>query len=675
MSLPRLAREGRLAFGGDYNPEQWPESVWAEDVRLMQEAGVSIVTVGVFSWALEEPERGRYDLDWLQRVLDLLHEGGIAVDLATPSASPPAWFAAAHPEALPVTADGVRLGIGAREHACPSSPAYRQAAQGIATQLARRFGQHPALALWHIGNEFGAHIGQCWCPVSEAAFRDWLRRRYGSLDALNAAWGTTFWGQHYGDWEHVTAPRTAPMPVNPAQQLDFRRFSSHEWLACYRGERDAVRAAAPVGPDGRPTPVTTNFMTTGCRDVDYWQWTDDVDVVTNDHYLTAEAPRNHLGLALAADITRGLAGGQPWLLLEHSTSAVNWQERNVAKAPGQMRRNSLAHVARGSDGAMFFQWRASRQGAEKFHSALVPHAGTDSALWRDVVALGADVAALAEVAGSVVRSDVALVWSWESWWALELEFRPSTAVRYLDRVEATYQALFDAHVTTDVVPPDADLSGYRVVVVPNLYLVPDAAGAALRRFVEGGGHLLVPFFSGIVDSCDAVPDGPYPGRLRDLLGLDVEELHPLAAGTSVALAGGVVDGLGADVWSERVRPRGAQVLGRFADGPDAGEPVLTRHPVGDGAAWYLATRLDADGLGRVIGAVLDAAGVAGVEAPRDVEVVRRVGEDASWLFVLNHSDSGAVIAATGTDLLTGADAAGEVTVPAGGVAVVREAAR
>ncbi len=649
-----------LAFGGDYNPEQWPESVWHEDVALMREAGVTMVTVGVFSWSRLEPAEGEFDFDWLDRVLDLLHEGGILVDLATPTASPPPWFSRAYPDSLPVTVDGQTLGIGARESYCPSSPDYRRAAVRIAGALAARYSDHPALALWHIHNEYGSHVGPCYCDASAAAFRAWLRERHGTLDALNAAWGTTFWSQGYGDWEEITAPRRAPMPVNPSQQLDFMRFSSSAYLDCYRLERDVVRELSP------DVPITTNFMTTSCRHIDYWGWADEVDVVSTNHYLIAEDADNHVQLAMTADLSRGLSRGRPWLLLEHSTGAVNWQPRNLAKAPGEMRRNSLTHVARGSDGAMFFQWRASRFGAEKFHSAMLPHAGTDSRIWREVVALGSDVSALAELQGSTLTADVAIVWDWEAWWALELEFRPTIDLDYQERVRAYYEAFWNANVTIDFVEPGADLSPYRLVVVPSLYMVPEPVARNLTEYVSGGGRLLVSFFSGMVDENDAIPPGPHPGALRDLLGLEIEEFHPLAAEDAVT----VDSGLRADVWSEHVILRGAEAERRFTDGPDGGEPAVTRHDVGAGSAWYVATRLDADGLRAVLGPVLAAAEIAsraeGVEA---VEAVERVLDDRRYLFLINHGDADAPVAATGHDLLTGTDYDG--IVPAGGVRVLR----
>jgi len=672
--VERWPRLSGLAFGGDYNAEQWPREIWAEDLRLMQEAGVNLVTVGVFSWALMEPEEGRYDLDWLSALMDGLDAAGIAVDLATPTASPPAWFSRTYPSSLPVQRDGTVLGPGAREHFCPSSREYRLAATRLAGELARRFADHPALVMWHVGNEFGSHVGQCWCARSRDAFVEWLRNRYGDLGTLNRVWGTAFWGQQYARWEHVGLPGPAPMPGNPSQNLDFLRFCSQEYLECYRAERDALRAVTPK------VPVTTNFMLTACKNVDYWKWVDEVDLVANDHYLTAEDPESHIDLALSADVTRGLAKGRPWLLMEHSTGAVNWQPRNLAKAPGEMRRNSFGHIARGADGTLFFQWRASAFGAEKFHSAMLPQAGTDSRAWRDVVDLGDDLARAAAVRGSEIRAEVAMVWDWESWWALELDFRPSSDVTYRDRVHAFYRELWLAGRTVDVVSPDADLSAYRVVVVPSLYLVSAAVADNLGSYVRAGGHLVVSFFSGVVDETEAVPDGPYPGMLRDVLGLTVEEFHPLAQGTQVT----VVEGDGtigaeasgtdfvADTWSETVRLRGARAISWFSTGPDAGLPAVTRHDEGAGTAWYVATRPSPAGLDALLTRVCREAACSEPVRSLGVEAVRRHGQDTSYLFLLNHGADDASVLASGTDLLTGLPAAGAVVVPAGGVVVLAE---
>ncbi|MGN9809888.1 beta-galactosidase [Micromonospora sp. BQ11] len=654
----------RIWYGADYNPEQWPESTWAEDVELMRRAGVNLASVGIFSWALLEPAPGEFDFGWLDRAIDTLHAGGIAVDLATATASPPPWLAHRHPETLPRRADGAVLWPGGRQAYCPSSPVFRERSLALVEAVATRYAEHPAVVMWHVSNELGCHNVHCYCDVSAEAFRHWLRERYGDLDGLNAAWGTAFWSQRYGDWAEVNPPRLAPTFANPTQQLDFLRFSSDEQRAQLRAERTVLDRL------GRQ-PVTTNFMigNLGIKYLDYHSWASDVDVVSNDHYLTAADPDSHVGLALAADHTRGVAGGDPWLLMEHSTSAVNWQPRNVAKTPGQLRRNSLAHVARGADGVLFFQWRASRAGAEKFHSALLPHAGPDTKVFREVCRLGADLAAISEVIGSRVDAEVAILFDYEAWWGAELDSHPSVDVTYGDRLTALHGTLLRAGITADVVHPSADLSRYRLVLVPTLYLVRDAHAEALRAYVAAGGTVLVTYFSGIVDENDHIRLGGYPGAFRELLGVRTEEFFPLRTGERVHLD----DGSTADVWTEWLHAEGAEVLAAYADGPLPGVPAVTRHAFGDGAAWYVGTRLDSDATDALVARLVTESGVRPVaDVPAGVEVVRRRAGDRSWLFVVNHTGTAVRVAVTGTDLLTGAACAGELTVAPGEVAVVRE---
>ncbi|WP_249714477.1 beta-galactosidase [Rhizomonospora bruguierae] len=662
--VPRLAG---IAYGGDYNPEQWPAEVWREDVALMREAGVNLVSVGIFAWAMLEPAPGRYDFGWLDRVLELLDRAGIGVDLGTPTAAPPPWFLHRNPQARPVTRDGRVLGGGARQSFCPSSPAYADAAAAITERLARRYAGHPALMLWHAHNEYGGANAFCYCPVSAAAFRQWLRARYGTLEALNEAWGTAFWSQRYGDWAEIEPPVTAPTAVNPAQELDFYRFSADAHLANFRRERDILHRLSPG------TPVTTNFMLANCKNIDYWRWAGELDLISNDHYLRAERADNHIELAMCADLTRSVAGGRPWLLLEHSTGAVNWQPRNIAKRPGELRRNSLAHLARGADGIMFFQWRASRSGAEKFHSAMLPHGGTGTRIWRDVVDLGATVRGLADLRGSRVVADAAVLWDWESWWALELDWRPSVDVTFRERVEAYYERLWRAHLTVDFAHPAASLDAYPLVIAPSLYLTTPAAAQNLRRYVAGGGTLVVSYFSGIVDGNDAVHPGGYPGALRELLGLSVEEFLPLRAGETVRLNGSAPDGgATADVWAERVVPAGAAVEWSYLDGPAAGLPAVTRHRYGRGTAWYVSTRLSGTDLDGVLArAYADAGVVPPAGVPDAVELVRRRGQGVEYLIAINHGECDARLPGAGLEMTTGTTVAGHLVVPAGEVRVLR----
>ncbi|HZR52548.1 MAG TPA: beta-galactosidase [Streptosporangiaceae bacterium] len=647
-----------LAYGADYNPEQWPEEVWPEDMALMREAGVNLVTVGVFSWAMLEPRPGEFEFGWLDRVLGLLHDAGIAVDLGTPTAAPPPWFLHRHREARPVTRDGQVRGGGSRQTYCPSSPAYAQAAARITRQLGQRYGTHPAVVLWHVNNEYGAPLAECYCEVSAAAFRDWLRDRYGDLTALNRSWGTAFWSQRYSEWDEIDAPRASTSVVNPAQRLDFARFSSSVLLDCFRRERDILHELSPG------VPVTTNFMASNCKAMNYWQWAREVDVVSNTNYLIAERTDSYLDLAMSADLTRSLAGGGRWLLLEHSTSAVNWQPRNVAKRPGEMRRNSLAHVARGADGLMFFQWRASRSGAEKHHSAMLPQAGTDTRIWREVAALGGEVASLADLRGSRVEPDIALVWDWEAWWALELEWRPSVDLNYLERQRAWYEAAWRAGVTADFAHPEADLGRYPVVIVPSLYLTTQAAADNLKRYVADGGTLLVCYFSGIVDAHDTVYPGPYPGALRDVLGVTVEEWLPLRAGERVRLSWEEGGEASADSWTEAVRLAGAKPVAWYADGPAAGGPAITRYELGAGQAWYISARPDAATTARLLAAACEAAGLATRDHP-ELEIVRRTDGTRRFVTLINHASTDA-----------SAEVGGRlVTVPAGDVIVLADRIR
>ncbi|MFD8643961.1 beta-galactosidase [Streptomyces zaomyceticus] len=658
---------GGIAYGGDYNPEQWPREVWREDARLMREAGVNLVTVGVFSWSRIEPRPGTHDWSLLDEVLDLLHEHGIAVDLATATAAPPPWFSRQHPDALPVTASGTRLAHGSRQVFCPSSPAYAEAADALVTAMATRYGDHPALAMWHVHNEWGNHNALCYCDTSADAFRAWLQERYKTLDTLNEIWGTDFWSQRYGDWDEIDPPRDTTAFRNPGQELDYRRFSSDALLARHLAETAILRRTAPR------LPITTNVMGTLEKKVDGYAFAAECDLVSVDHYLPAADHDGHIDLALNADLARGMAGGRPWLLMEHSTSAVNWQPVNVAKQPGETRRSSLTHLARGADGLMFFQWRQSRAGAEKWHSAMLPHAGTEGRIWKEVKALGAELASLREVTGSRVRGDVAILFDWHTWWALELQARPSDRMGYLDAVRDWYEALWTLNVTCDLLPPGADLTGYRVVLAPGLYLLSDDDADNLTRYVDQGGQLAVGCFSGVVDAYDRVRLGGHPGALREVLGLVVDEYLPLREDAQALLD----DATPVQRWTERVEPRGCTTVRRFADtadgGPARGGPAVTRHAFGRGTGWYTACRLPVPSLRELVRTICAEAGVVPVvEAPRGLEAVRRTGEQHAYLFLINHTPDTFHIPVNGVALTGGEITDGRAMVPPGGVVVVRE---
>ncbi|MFF5497773.1 beta-galactosidase [Streptomyces aquilus] len=651
-------RLGGLAFGGDYNPEQWDEPVWKEDDALMRRARVNLATVGVFSWALLEPDEGRYDFAWLDAHLDRLHANGVAVDLATPTASPPPWFTLAHPDALPVTPDGTRLTHGSRDTYCLTAPAYRRAARRIASALAERYGDHPAVALWHVHNEYGT---LCYCAHTAAAFRVWLRARHGSLDALNEAWGTAFWSQRYSSWEQVLPPRVTQWHKNPGQALDFRRFWSDEIIAAYREQRDAIRAYSD-------RPVTTNLMLPGYQNVDLWAFARELDVVTSDQYPSAPGVDAAADAAFHADRTRSLAGGGPWLLMEQGTNTVYDRDRVLAKEPGDILRHTLGHIARGSEGALFFQWRQSRAGAEMWHSAMVPHAGPDSRIFREVAHVGEAVARLAELAGSTVTASVAVLHDADAWWALGMDGLPSPELDYHAALGRAHRALWDAGVTVDFAHPEHDLSRFPLVIAPALFLLSDGAAGNLRRYVADGGTLLVQHASGYVDDRMQARLGGYPAEaLREALGIRVEEYRPLRRDDRIALS----DGSHGTVWSESLRAEGADTLAAYAEGMLAGSPALTRHRFGTGQGWYLSTRLDDAGYAALVARLLDETGVAPEVPglPAQVEaVVRRAPDGRSWRVLINHRPEPVPLPEPAHDLLTGSTLS---ELPPGGCAVLR----
>ena len=663
-SSPVLPRVPGFAYGGDYNPEQWEPAVWREDARLMREAGVNFVSVGIFSWAHLEPRPGRYEFGWLDRVLDLLASAGVRACLATATASPPPWLARLHPSSGAVARDGGTMFPGSRQHHSPFSPDYRRRAAALTERLAARYARHPALAAWHVDNEFSCHQQECHSPAATRAFRAWLRRRYGTLARLNDAWTTSFWSQRYGAWDEVWTPRRAPYHNNPAQELDYARFWDELLLDLYLSLRAILRRRTP------DVPVTTNFMWP-FRPLDYRKWAEHVDFVAWDSYPDPHGAAAETA-AFGHDVMRSLTPGKPFVLMEQATTQVNWRAANGLKRPGEMRALSLQAVARGADGVMFFQWRQSRGGAEKFHSAMVPHGGAraDSRVWREVTGLGADLTRLSPVLGSAVAARAAIVMDWENWWALELPSKPAR-IDYAATLADFHRLCFRRNVAVDFVHPGQDLSGYAVAFAPSLHLLRETDARNLTQWVRAGGRLAVGPFSGVVDANDRVVLGGYPALLRATLGLVVEEWDGLAPGATrrVRLPGGRATH--GSVLAEVVRLEGATAVATFAEDFYAGRAAATRHRCGRGEAWYLATRFDDAALDRLLGGLLP----AGPAAPAGVEVrVRRAGARA-FVFVLNHTRAAVTVrapaeAAGGRDLLGGKKVGRRLRLEPFGVAVI-----
>ena len=629
----------------------------------MKAARVNMVTVNVFSWALLEPAPDEYTFEQLDRIMDMLAEHGIAADLATATATPPTWMSRMYPDMWPVTRDGKRLSYGSRQHYCPNSHAYRGKAEALVRRLAERYREHSALAMWHVNNEYGDHIKACYCERCAVAFRRWLIVRYKTLDALNFAWSTNFWSQRYYDWEDILPPRISPASNNPGQMLDYRQFMSDSFLNCYLLEANILREITPS------IPITTNFIV-AFKPVDYFSWALYVDVISFDLYPQNSTPPWEN--AFRHDLMRSLKHGQPHMVMEQTPGQLNWMAQNPHKRPGRTRLQTLQAVAHGADGVMYFQWRQSQGGAEKFHSAIVPHEGSEHGrIFRQAAQLGAELERIApDVVGSRIQAQVAIVMDWQNWWAVEYLPGPSDRLNYLEQIALWYAALHRLNVAIDIVTPGHDLSQYRVVIAPLLYMLKAGVAQNLERYVAGGGTLLTTFFSGIVDALDRVVLGGYPGELRKLLGIYVEEFDPWTEEMSneVIIPDGPLRGKYAcALWGEVVHLEEAQELGTFASDYYANCPALTVNVFGDGKAYYLATRASDELASKLVQMLCQQAGVEQLmESVEGVEVTRRARDDGrNVYFILNHNDSPVQVTPPPgifTSLLDGSALQGEVEI-------------
>ena len=678
---PLAGQQARIWYGGDYNPDQWPEEVWDDDVRLMKKAGVNLVSVGIFSWAKIETSEGVYDFDWLDRIIGKLGEAGIAVDLASATASPPMWLTQAHPEVLWKDYRGDVCQPGARQHWRPTSPVFREYALRLCRAMAEHYKDNPYVVAWHVSNEYGCHNRFDYSEDAERAFQKWCEERYGTIDAVNDAWGTAFWAQRMNDFSEIVPPRFIGDGnfMNPGKLLDFKCFSSDALKAFYVAERDAL---AEITPD---LPLTTNFMVSAAGSVlDYDDWGREVDFVSNDHYfIPGEA---HLDeLAFSASLVDGIARKDPWFLMEHSTSAVNWRPVNYRKEPGQLVRDSLAHVAMGADAVCYFQWRQSKAGAEKFHSAMVPHTGEDSAVFRDVCELGADLNALADnglLGTKLAKSRVAVVFDYESEWATEHTATPTQKVHHVDEPLQWFRALADHGVTADVVPVSSNWDEYEVVVLPSVYILSEETTRRVRDYVANGGRLIVTYYTGLSDEKDHVWLGGYPGSIRDVVGVRVEEFMPMGDDfpgvpgrlglSNGAVARDIADVIGSVDGS-------ATVLETFKDDPWTGmdgAPAIVANTFGEGRSVYVGARLGREGIAKSLPEILESLGMAetGENDSRVLRVEREGSDGSRFVFSFNRTHEAVQIPFEGKIVVSSfAEVSGEnVSIKPNGVIVTKQ---
>ncbi len=672
MLFPQIAQ---VLHGGDYNPDQWLDrpDILEEDVRLMKEAGINTATLGVFAWSAYEPKEGKFHFDWLLSVMDRLYQNGIYTVLATPTGAKPAWLDENYPEALRCDANGMRLRHGNRHNHCLTSPAFRRQAEVIIKRLAEAVKGHPGLILWHISNELG---GECFCPLCADQFRNYLRQRFGNdIEKLNKAWWTDFWSHHYTSFEQVEPPYANGERSIIGLNQAWREFTSWNMGQYVKFERQLLRELTP------DIPATTNFMQV-YPTLDYHELAKDLDMVSWDSYPryhsdTESMPETAAETAFAHAVIRGTKPGQPFMLMESTPSLVNWHSFNKLRRPGVLRLSSLQAIACGADTVQYFQWRKGRGSFEQFHGAVIDHLGTDDTrTFREVAALGADLKKLAPVLGSVPEAKAAVLYDWSNRWAIEgMAGMAASTKQYVRTVMEQYEALSRLGVETDVVSPEADLSGYDLVVAPMLYQLKPGRAEHLRAYAKNGGVLVFTYLTGYVDENTLCFLGGFPGDgLKELTGLYSEELDTLYPADRNGAR--FEDGSVFEIrdYCEILKVQDAEVLASYTDDFYAETPVVTRKKAGNGSVWYVGARLEARGMEAVYSRCLDEAGTVRIPMPEGTEAHFRSNGEQRFAFYLNHTEEPVTItpAAEGTDLLTGRRVKDSIVLEKYGVAVVAE---
>ena len=662
----------KIPYGGDYNPEQWPEEIWEEDMRLFKLAGIDIVTLNVFSWAALQPNETTYDFSKLDKIMELVKKNGLKVCMATSTGAHPAWMARKYPDILRVDFDGRKHKFGGRHNSCPSSPTYQKYSVALAEKIAERYKDYDNIVAWHISNEYG---GECYCENCEKAFRIWLQKRYKTIDKLNEVWDTPFWGHTFYDWDDVVLPDRrseffdADHTTAQGISLDYDRFMSDAIMDMYIREYDVVKKVLPHAA------ITTNLMGFYKR-LNYFEWAKHMDFVSWDNY--PEVGATYANIAMSHDLMRGVKQGEPFALMEQTPSVTNWHSYCALKRPGVMRLWSYQAVAHGADTVMFFQMRRSIGSCEKYHGAVIDHAGHENTrVFREISQLGKELETIGpEVFGLKTKSDIAIMMDWENWWAVEYSAGPSCELKYLKEFRRYYETLRNMNYNVDIVSPSDDLSGYKLVVAPLLYMVKFDDDENIRNYVKNGGNFLTTFFSGIVQENDLVITGGYPGRLRDILGIWVEEQDALPPNTKNHF---VYNGktYPAELLCDLLHLEGAEQLdeGGYKEDFYQGFPVLTKNSFGKGAAYYVATASDDAFYKDFFAALCGEIGIVPVlDVPEGVEVTSREDDKKRLIFIMNHNDTKVKLElpVRGVDIITGAERmAGEMVLEAKDVVILK----
>ena len=628
--------------GGDYNPEQWLDNpeILEKDIELFQKAGINEVTMGVFSWAVLEPREGEYDLEWMRRIIDRLYENGIRVILATPTGARPKWMADRYPEVLRVNDRGQRDYFGQRHNHCNSSPVFREKVRRIDRKLSEAFGRHPGVIAWHLSNELAGCAHDCFCPLCQEKFREYLREKYGTIEALNKAWATTFWSHTYNDFDQIEAPSSIGEPGLHALNLDWRRFVTESTADFIRVETEAIREG------GSDLPTTINLMY-DFRPLNYHKLAETVDFISWDNYPSwhkKEEALTALDAGMQHDIMRSLKK-EPFLLMESCPSATNWQPVSKLKKPGMLAAASLQAVAHGSDSVLYFQLRQSRGASEKFHGAVIDHyGGEDTRVLQEVARVGNALRAIRETAGAQTAARAAVLFDWENRWAMEDAAGPrNQGLFYKETVEKSWQAFRKMGLNVDVIDMTQPLDDYQVVAMPMLYMFRDEYENKVRAFVEQGGTVIMTYWSGIVDDTDLCFLEGTPHGLMDVLGLrstEIDGLYDWEKNTALPVSGnplGIEKKYTCNHLCELVSVKEAQVLMTYAEDFYAGLPALTVNRWGRGKAYYVCADFEQAFYDDIYSRIAGEAGLHGLleTVPEGVEVTSRQTSEKEYLFIQN----------------------------------------
>jgi beta-galactosidase len=643
-----------ILHGADYNPDQWMETpeIWNEDMRLMKLSNINSVTLGIFSWSSIEPEEGKFSFDWLDKIMDMLAENGISVILTTPSGARPAWLSEKYPEVLRVGANRVRNLHGQRHNHCYTSPIYREKVGIINTKLAERYCNHPALAMWHISNEYG---GECHCPYCQNAFREWLKKRYDNeIDKINRAWWTGFWSHKFNNWSQIESPAPHGECYVHGQNLDWKRFVTDQTIDFYRSE---IKPLREITPD---IPITTNFMGGGGYEtcgfylyegLDYSKFAKEVDVVSYDSYPFWHSD-NMKTWELAAhvsfvyDVNRSFKKGQPFMLIESTPSLVNWQKVNKIKRPGMNKLSSLQAVAHGSDSIIYFQWRKSRGASEKLHGAVVDHCGHENTrVFKEVSDLSIDLKKIAEVIGTSVRPEIAIIFDWQNSWAIkDLQGLRLDKKDYEITCIEHYKSFWKQGVPVDVIDMEADFSGYKLLIAPMLYMIRPGVAEKIENFVANGGTLVTTYWSGIVDESDLCFLGGFPGPLRNVTGVwaeEIDSLYDIDSNSVVFKENNFLEIEGeyeAKWFCEVIHADTAEVLATYKHDYYRDTPAVTVNKFGKGSAYYIASRNDSAFNDVLYCKLVDKLSIRKVldsKLPEGVTVQLRSDGENNYIFVMN----------------------------------------